>query len=74
MTSKYHGLPPEKLERLIKDRYGLINLYSSALNERLLLGRDVGVLPKEIALLKEGLAEMEAALKPKIDYEDGTWV
>jgi hypothetical protein len=74
MTSKYHGLPPERLERLIRDRKSLIKVYLAAARERTLLGRDLGTIFDELRGLEVGLKEMEAALKPTIDYEDGTWV
>lgn len=72
MTSKYLTWSPEKIRREILTYEKGIKDYTSLLTANDTTLRDYATF--RIKVWRERIKELEGLLKPKVDYEDGTWV
>jgi hypothetical protein len=73
MVSKYQGLSADELEKRLRLTRADIDMYKNMRGMNISDGFRVSV-QKMIMRLESSALELEELLKPKIDYEDGTWV
>jgi hypothetical protein len=74
MTLKYQDLPPERMQSNLR-YYKSVLKEMQRISSRYTIGSiDHANWMKEIVGVEKNIEIIENLLKPKIDYEDGTWV